>query len=163
VTTRSMTVAPLLLALAGNLFADGGAVALRRESGPLLITVFASPGAPRVGMADFSVMLQDRESLAPVLDADVSLTLDDAQPIPLTHQLAQNKLLYAAPVKLDRVGRLQLSLTIRNRDLAAVVGGEIEVAPAAGAIAYWRYLVFPPVAIAIFGLHQLLRSRRRDR
>jgi hypothetical protein len=158
-----MRRALLFLAFAANLFADGGAVVLRRDSGPFLITVFASPGTPRVGMADFSVMLQDRESLAPVLDADVSLALDDAPPIPLTHQFAQNKLLYAASVTLDRVGRSQLSLTVRRGDAAVSVGGEIEVAPALGAVAYWRYLVFPPVAMTIFGIHQWLRSRRRVR
>ena len=158
-----MRRALLFLALAANLLGDGGAVILRRESGPFLITAFVSPGVPRVGLADLSVMLQDRESLAPVLDAEVSLALDDAPPIPLTHQLAQNKLLYAASVKLDRVGRSQLSLTVRRGEVAAVASGEIEVAPAAGAIAYWRYLVFPPVAMTIFGLHQWLRSRRRVR
>ena len=155
-----MRRALLFFAIAAGLFADGGAVVLRRESGSLLIAVFVSPGAPRVGTADFSVMLQDRESLAPVLDAAVSLALDDAPPVPLTHDLAQNKLLYAAPVKLDRAGRSQLSITVRRGEVAAVANGEIEIAAAAGAIAYWRYLVVPPAAIVVFGIHQWLRRRR---
>jgi hypothetical protein len=150
----------LFLALTAVVFGDGGAVVLRRESGPFLITAFVSPGAPRAGIVDLSVMVQYRDSLAPVLDAEVSLTFDEAPPILLTHDLAQNKLLYAAPVQLDRAGRWRLDVTVRRGPAGVSVSGEIDVAPALGAIAYWRFLVLPPVAMAVFGMNQLLKSRR---
>src|SRR2546425_1814223 len=86
-------------------FADGGTVQLRKEAGPLVITVFSSPAPLSAGPVDISLLLQNRTGLEPVLDATVSLVLRAdtsgteirARP---TREQAQNKLLYAAPVTL---------------------------------------------------------------
>ena len=58
-----------------RLFADGGTIQLRKEAGALLITVFTSPSPLSAGPADISVLLQKRNGLDPVLDADVSMRL----------------------------------------------------------------------------------------
>src|SRR5580692_6497389 len=82
-----------------NAFGDGGAVQLRKEAGPFVITVFTAPAPLSAGPVDVSVLLQKRNGLEPVLDAGVSLILRSeasgaeiqAQP---TRERAQNKLLY---------------------------------------------------------------------
>ena len=103
-----------------RLFADGGTVQLRKEAGALLITVFTSPSPLSAGPADISVLLQKRNGLDPVLDADVAMRLRTDAPnteIPEIHarptrQQAQNKLLYAAPVTFSESGKWRLAVTI---------------------------------------------------
>jgi hypothetical protein len=56
-------------------FADGGSIQLRREAGDLAITAFTSPVPLSVGLSDISVLIQNRNALDPVLDADVRLIL----------------------------------------------------------------------------------------
>jgi hypothetical protein len=81
-----------------TVFADGGTVQLRKEVGALVITVFTSPAPLSAGAVDISLLLQNRNGLEPVLDADVSLLLRAnasgaevrARP---TREQAQNKLL----------------------------------------------------------------------
>ena len=83
-------------------YADGGTVQLREASGPFLVTVFVAPEAPRVGLIDTSVLVQDRMTGRVILDPTVNLEL---QPIASTnprvsvraiHSHAKNKLLQAA-------------------------------------------------------------------
>jgi hypothetical protein len=128
-------ITALLTALAPR-FArgDGGIIRLRQVQGPFSVTVFTSPEASRVGLADVSVLVQRRETGAVVLDADVGLTLNppkdaamkqsgplcglpwtmaavhhpDVAPHPMTvratREQASNRLLYAAPVGLNAAG-----------------------------------------------------------
>jgi hypothetical protein len=56
-----------LAVLATALFADGGTVLSRQESGPFVITVFAAPVPIRAGPIDVTVLVQRRDSLEPVL------------------------------------------------------------------------------------------------
>jgi hypothetical protein len=144
----------LLLAVASNLWADGGVLVLRQQSGPLIVNVFMAAG-------DISVLLQDSKSLAPELDAEVSLTIDD-DVISARHAAAQNKLLYAAPVKFDRPGRRDITITVRRAGETFTATGVIDVPPAT-TITHWGYLALPPAAIALFGLNQWLRRRMRTR
>src|ERR1700688_1690651 len=95
---------PLAVILAqATVWADGGTVQLREEAGDLVITVFTSPGPLSVGPVDISLLLQNRNGLEPVLDANVFVFLRENasaaefQTRP-TREQAQNKLLYAAPV-----------------------------------------------------------------
>src|SRR6202035_3060695 len=107
---------PILLILGhAPAWADGGIVQLRKETGDLIITVFTSPGRLSVGPVDISLLLQNREGLEPVLDANVSLVLraDDsglefrARP---SREQARNKLLYAAPVMFSRQGTWHITV-----------------------------------------------------
>ena len=149
-----------------RLFADGGTVQLRKEAGALLITVFTSPSPLSAGPADFSLLLQTRNGLEPVLDADVSMRLrTDASDTEIqarpTRQQAQNKLLYAAPVTLSESGKWRLALTIFRNGERTDATGTIDVAPAPEkALSYWSYIAFPPVMIALFVVRERLISRK---
>src|SRR5258705_2791609 len=104
---------PTLVILAqATVWADGGAVQMRKETGDLVITVFTSPAPLSVGPVDMSLLLQNRNGLEPVLDANVSLVLrSGASSIEVrarpTREQAQNKLLYAAAVTLPESGQWQ--------------------------------------------------------
>jgi hypothetical protein len=148
--------------------ADGGTIQLRKETGPLVITVFTSPAPLAAGPADISLLLQNRNTLEPILDADVSLLLhSDASSSDVTarptREQAQNKLLYAAPVVLTESGQWQLAVTVLQNGARTTTTGTFDVAPRAGAAAsYWSYIAFPPAMIAAFVIRQgLIRRRSR--
>lgn len=63
-------------------YADGGTVQLREAAGPFLVTVFVASEAPRVGLIDTSVLVQDRMTGRIILDPTVNLEL---QPIASTN------------------------------------------------------------------------------
>jgi hypothetical protein len=142
----------ILLIGACALLADGGSVVLRKQAGPLLITVF---GTPRVGVSDFSVLVQKAND--PVLDADVELRVDDAV-ARAVH--GTNKLMYAAAVRLAHAGKLPIAVRVGGLE----VSGEIQVEPEAPPIvAYWPYFALVPLAIVLFALNQCVKSKRRVR
>ena len=166
-----MQPAKLLLTLVAilapvRLFADGGTVQFRKEAGALLITVFTSPSPLSAGPADISLLLQKRNGLDPVLDADLSIRLrKDASDIEIqarpTRQQAQNKLLYAAPVTLSESGKWRLALTILRNGERTDATGTIDVAPAPEkAFSYWSYIAFPLLMIALFVIRERLISRK---
>src|SRR5258708_32074532 len=115
-------------------WADGGTLLLRSEVGDLVISVFASPSPLSVGPIDISLLLQNRDGLEPVLDANVSLVLraDDSgiefQARP-TREQARNKLLYAAPVMLSKQGKCQIAVTVMRNGKETDAVGILEVAP----------------------------------
>src|SRR5258708_3150574 len=158
---------PVLAILAqAAAWADGGTVLLRQEAGDLVITVFASPSPLSVGPIDISLLLQNRNGLEPVLDADVSLLLHkdasiiEARP---TREQARNKLLYATPVTFAEPGKWQIAVTVvRNGEKTNAVG-ILEVAPAPGKSAsYAAYIAFPPVMIVLFMVRERLIRRRSN-
>jgi hypothetical protein len=157
-----VVIGVLLLWCARAARGDGGTVIARGESGGVLVTAFAS--ALRTGVVDMSVLVQHREGLAPVLDATVELTLMSPGgrelAIDATHGLAQNKLLYAAPVGLDEAGRWTVAVRVAvGGGASSRVEGSFDVA-AARAVAYWRYLAIPPGVLLVFALHQWLSYRQ---
>ena len=158
------STALILLFLAPRLTADGGAVQLHEESGPLSITVFASPSPLRAGLVDFSVLVQDRESLESVLDAVVAIQLShEASTITASaaHAQAQNKLLYAATVNLPDPGDWKYSVTVQHGANRATVSGSTPVAGAQeGISSHWAVIAFAPLCMLIFGLHQFLSRPR---
>ena len=172
-----MQPAKLLLTLVAilapaRLFADGGTVQFRKEAGALLITVFTLPSPLSAGPADISLLLQNRNGLEPVLDADVSMRLrTDASDTEIpeiqarpTRQQAQNKLLYAAPVTLSESGKWRLALTIFRKGERTEATGTIDVAPAPEkALSYWSYIAFPPLMIALFVVRERLVLRKAKR
>lgn len=142
--------AALFVLIAPSLFADGGSVQLRREAGPYLITVFTAPG-------DISVMIQNRTSLQPVLDADVSIRIGDTQ-LHATHQQAQNKLLYAAPLAAEEPGKLDFTIDVNH---GSIVSGKLNIAqPTPMLASNWEYLAVPPVFILLFAVREWLVRRR---
>jgi hypothetical protein len=151
-----------LILLAPALFADGGAVLSRQESGPFVITVFAAPVPLRAGPIDMSVMIQDRVALQPVLDAAVSIRVEGVAAAEASRSKAQNKLLYAASVTLPRAGEWKYAIAVRRSGVDAKIRGVLQAGPPAPPLAsYAFYLALPPLFIAIFTLHQWLSSRLR--
>jgi hypothetical protein len=108
--TNPKLLLPVAIMLAqASALADGGTVQLRQDAGPFVITVFTSPAPLSAGPVDISLLLQNRNGLEPVLDANVSLLLranasgSEIRARP-TREQAQNKLLYAAPVTFAESG-----------------------------------------------------------
>ena len=157
----------LCLVLPQLSLADGGVVRTSQLAGPFVITVLSSPTPLRIGPADFSVLVQMRDSRAPVLDADVALRLapqhNDAPAITAaaTRQAATNKLLYAALVELPIAGPWNLGAIVRHSSGSGEVVAEVIVEePAAPLAAYWPYLFLPPAAVVLFALHQWRSAQR---
>jgi hypothetical protein len=159
-TTLLATVmlAPLVL------HSDGGTVQLRQASGPFVVTVFTAPETLRAGPIDTSVLVQDRETGRVVLDAAVNLAV---QPVGGTgarfqtrasHAQARNKLLQAVTVDIPAAGWWTMQISVSRNGVQAVVAAKVLVLPAAPRLAgIWPFLMLPPVAIALFALHQALR------
>jgi hypothetical protein len=161
---------PILLILAqATVWADGGTVQLRKESGDLVITVFTSPTPLSVGPADISLLLQNLNGLEPVLDASVSLVLVHAGSniefhVRPTREQARNRLLYAAPVILSRPGKWRISITVRRNEKEVAAAGTLEVGPApGGAVSLAGLLAFPPIMIMLFVVREHLLRRRSRR
>jgi hypothetical protein len=160
---------PVVMTLAqATAFADGGTVQLRKEAGALVITVFSSPAPLSAGPVDISLLLQNRNGLEPVLDANVSLLLradasgTEIQARP-TREQAQNKLLYAAPVTLAESGKWQLAITILRNGKRTEATGAIDVASAPEmAASCWSYIAFPPLVIVVFVVREWLFRRRLE-
>src|SRR5262249_8693772 len=99
----------------------GGEVRLMEKAGPVVITVFRDATPLRVGPVDLSVMVQDRDSGRPILDAEVTVRLREhgaGGPSILTQatrQNATNKLLYAALVDLPAPGLWELQVGTRRQ------------------------------------------------
>ena len=157
----------LIFAIPANLLADGGAVILHKEVAAYTITVFASPVPPRAGMIDLSVLIQSNESLDPELDADVSFDLSKGSAnihVPASRGQAQNKLLYAAAAHLHDSGDWHLTATVTRARKSVTASGILAVGAEPPKLAAYRgYIALPFLCLAIFLLHQWLRSRLRLR
>ncbi|MEW6270166.1 MAG: hypothetical protein AB1689_12810 [Thermodesulfobacteriota bacterium] len=153
------------VAMPGTTLADGGLVRARSEDGHLVLTLLTSPTPLRVGSADVSVLVQDGRGV-PLLDAEVVVRLEPgdgtgaAVDVPLTRAAATNGLLQAASLPLPAAGRFRLTALARRGDDRASAAAEVEVAPPAPALrALAAPLALPPLAVALYAVHQHLRRR----
>jgi len=162
-------ILPAVLLLAQTpLCADGGTVQLHKEAGGFVITVFSSPSPLSVGLADISVLLQNRDGLEPILDANVHLILHDESSSIEFHALptraqARNKLLYAAPVMFVSPGRWKMGILIERHGKETGAEGIVDVVPARAQVSYAGYIAFPPVMIVLFVIRERLIRRRARR
>jgi len=147
---------------------DGGTMLLHQDSGPFTITLFAAPQPLQVGVADLSVMVQDRSSGDVLLDPDVDLTVapDTADTSPQTLRLtrgqASNRLLQAATVQFPRPGKWRLTLLISRGVEAVRLGTECTVEPdRSRGLLVWFYVLLPAVLILLFAIHQGLKIHQR--
>ena len=160
-----------LVLTAALLLADGGALILRSQAGPLLISVFSSPQPLRVGLADLSVMVQQATDQAAVLDAHVTVHLTQKGPTgivevisPAKHENATNKLLYAARMHLPSAGSWRLVIQAESSKGEAQVTGNLKVlGPQPPLLTYWPYFAVIPVIVILFVVNQILKNRRRAR
>src|SRR5262249_20095097 len=82
-----------------------------------------------------------------------------SRPAPRAH--GTNQLLHAASVVLPATGSWQLLARVDRREAQASVACELSViAPRSRIETLWPYLALPFVAIALFGMNQVLRGRR---
>jgi hypothetical protein len=161
-TTTTLLTMGMLAPLA--LHADGGTVQLREASGPFVVTVFTAPETLRAGPIDTSVLIQDRETGRVILDAAVNLAVEPAAgtgprfQMRATQAQARNKLLQAAAIDIPAPGWWTMHISVSRNGAQAAVATKVLVQPAAAQLAgIWPYLILPPVAIALFVLHQALR------
>ncbi len=154
----------LLLTTATRLSSDGGAVILHRENGPFAITVFASPTPARAGIIDLSVLLQSSDSRQSILDGTVEVEFSQGGQIvraAATHSQAQNKLLYAVPIRLNKPGEWNYKMTIRKSTQTTEVADVIRLASEPTRFAeHAGLLAFPFVCLAVLALHQWLSVRK---
>src|SRR5262245_30327762 len=148
--------------------ADGGTIRIVEPVGAYIVTVFSAPEPVRVGVADVSVLVQDRTSGSPLLDAQVTLELNppDAGATPrrleATRAAATNKLLQAARVDVDRPGTWTMRVSVHRGSDAVEVQGALPVLPPASTLSdIWPYLALPPLAVALYALRAGLVRRRR--
>jgi hypothetical protein len=158
-----LATAALIMASAGTGHADGGVVRFNGPAGPFDVTVFTAPTPLRAGPVDFSVLIRDRMDRQPILNAQVSVRLmpgtakGSTVTAGATRAQATNKLLYAALVDLPAAGMWNMEVTVRHGTEAATVSQRIEVAGALPPLlAFWPYLGLPPLAVALFIVHQRL-------
>lgn len=150
--------------LATRIFADGGVIQFRRESGPFLVTLFTTPAPLRSGRGDLSVLIESVKDHQPILDAAVSIELHQkgrpAVVANATRAAATNKLLYAAIPDIPAPGSWQVAISITRGASHVMVRGTLEVLPALPAVlSYWPYFVAVPILIALFVLNQRLKAR----
>src|SRR5262245_37512398 len=143
---------------------DGGVVQFQKPAGQFLITAFTTPSPLRAGPVDISLMVQNLENKQPVLDckAVVQLLKQGATSIrsEATHEAAQNKLFYAALMKIPESGVWELEAFITHGSESVKVAGAIGVAPSNPVIfGYWRSLAIPLLLIPLFVLNQWLKRR----
>jgi hypothetical protein len=148
-------------------YADGGTVHLREASGPFLVTVFAAPAAPRAGLIDMSVLVQDRKTDIVILDTTVNLELqpipDSNPPFPIRATLGQakNKLLKTVTIDVPAPGWWAVKIFVRRDREEVLLATKFLIMPAAPRLAtLWPFLILPPLAIGLFALHQTLRHSR---
>jgi hypothetical protein len=160
-TPTLLTIAMLAPLIAHS---DGGTVQLHEASGPFVVTVFTAPETLRAGPIDTSVLVQDRETGRVILDAKVNLAFQAVAgtgprfQARATHVQARNKLLQAATIDIPAAGGWTIQISVCRDRTQAVLATKFLVLPAAPRLAaIWPFLIVPPVAIALFVLHQALR------
>ncbi len=111
---------------------DGDAVRLLQISGPFRITVLTGPDPLPAGPCDVSVLVQDRDTGEPILDAPVSLSIappntsgDAPAPIPATVEASSLKLLESGTVALPRSGPWNLRVSVGRGHRQAEVHGTL--------------------------------------
>ncbi len=165
-TPRHLAAGIMLTSL--FVYADGGAVVLRKASGPFFLTVFMASEPLRVGSIDTSVLVQDRETGGVLLDTTVNLVFQPVAStsrqflIRATHNQAKNKLLQAATLDVPAPGWWTIQVFVQQGTKKTVVASKIFVMPAAPRLTtIWPFLLFPPLAVSFFTVHRVLRRARR--
>jgi hypothetical protein len=172
-TMRSLTYLLLasswILHPSSFLRADGGTVRISEKRGDFLVTVFTAPAPFRAGPVDVSVLVQDASTGEPVPQTRVTVRMSKpgrhALEYPASGEAATNKLLHAAQFELPEPGRWQLQVQVEGVHGPAVLDGELEAAaPLPPWRELWPWIGWPALAIALFGMHQVLarRSSTRD-
>lgn len=146
--------------------ADGGVVRALAQDGGLQISAFTSPNPLVSGPVDISVLVQDAQTLAPVSDARIEITITPrdrpygAVTLPATASAATNKLFRACLVELEP-GRYDILVSCDSAATRGQVRFECEVgaAPAHWAT-LWPWFTWPVVPVVLFGVHLILSRKK---
>lgn len=151
-------------------FADGGTMRLSERHGGEQITVFTSPTPVRAGPVDISVLVQDAGSFETVDNTQVVIhveSVDKPEEIltqTATTSAATNKLFRAAIFELPAAGRWRITADIAGHPSAAEVHFDLEALDRLPSwLTFWPWLLWPFAVVGLFGIHQFLVSRRRDK
>ncbi len=117
--------------------ANGGTIQMASQpAGPYQLTVLTSPSPIRVGVVDVSVLVQKAGSDDLVQDATVLVAADPighegrGGTFQATHELATNKLFYAANVDLPTEGYWQIGVRVMREGAEGSVSFQVEASPA---------------------------------
>jgi putative membrane protein len=161
------TVAGLCLAALASRPSDDDDQALRvsQVSGPFAVSVFSLPGDLAAGNAEFSVLVQDRDTLQVVQDAKVELqaertgTSQSPEAVRASSDDSENKLLQTAEVDLPTPGDWTLGIRVSRNDAYADITLPLRVVKAeAGMTMSWPYVIFGVLVLVL-----LFSYRRRHR
>ena len=146
--------------------ADGGAVRLREQARAYQVTVFTAPTPFRAGPVDFSVLVLDAATGEYVPGARVTVRLtargtEDVLECPATAAAATNKLYRAAVFQLPQPGWWDVEVAVDGPHGPALLrfGAEADE-PLPRWLELWPWFTWPALAVALFGLHQVLVRRR---
>ena len=161
-----LILAGILLGAASAALADGGRLRAHENAGDFRVAVFTAPEPLTAGEADVSVLVQQRATDEPVLDADVMLSLEGpgrvASVVPAVRH-SRNRLFYGATVKLGP-GKWTATIRVRRGSVAGEVRAAFQVEDApARPLRVWPYLSIPPLAVALYAANRGLRRRERAR
>jgi hypothetical protein len=145
--------------------ADGGAVQLSEQTGAYRFTVFTSPTPFRAGPVDVSVLVQDVATGECVTEARVTVRLTahgagEVLEYLATAEAATNQLFRAAEFRLPEPGWWDVEVAVEGPHGPAVVRFAVEAdEPPPPWLKLWPWFAWPAVAVALFGLHQILVRR----
>ena len=146
--------------------ADGGAVRLRERAGGYQVAVFTSPTPFRAGPVDVSVLVQDAATGECVPEAQVTVRLTargtgEVLEYPATAEAATNKLFHAADFQLPEPGWWDVEVAVEGPQGPALLRFGVEAdEPPPRWLGLWPWFMWPALAVALFGVHQVLVRRR---
>ncbi|MGO9921998.1 MAG: hypothetical protein ACLQIB_45790 [Isosphaeraceae bacterium] len=149
------------------LCADGGSLRFSAVQGGYRISVFTAPAPFRQGPVDISVLVQDPGTGELMASTRVTVRMTKAGQAaleyPATAEAATNKLFRAAQFELPASGRWEWRVEVDGSGGLAVVSGELEAAAASPRWQeLWIWIGWPAVAVALFGIHQVLVRRKQS-
>jgi hypothetical protein len=146
--------------------ADGGALRLHERAGNYQVAVFTSPTPFRAGLVDISVLVQDAAAGECVADARMTVRLTArgsglVVEYPAKTEAASNKLFHAAVFQLPESGWWDVDVVVEGPHGSELVRFAVEAEEALPRWAIlWPWFGWPALAVALFGIHQVLVRRR---
>jgi len=136
------------------------------RAGDYQIAVFTSPTPFRAGPVDVSVLVQDAAAGECVAEARVTVRLaarasGQVVESPATTEAATNKLFYAALFQLPEPGWWDVDVAVEGLHGSALIRFAVEAdEPMPRWRTLWPGFGWPVLAVARFGIHQVLARRK---